>query len=267
MRETLETVDGRSVLRMERRLPHPPDRVWRALTEPAELAHWFPTPARIEPRAGGEVVYGEPGGDVGEVRDFQPPHLLAFTWGGDLLRWEVRPDGDGALLILRHTFDDRFGAPSFAAGWHSCLDALAAALAGTAPADGSRDMAALLEKYIDVLGMAAGTADDDGVRFERQLSRPIPEVWDALGGTPTGGRVPAGFTVAEFPPLEVADVKAPRLLEYDARPGRVRWELREGTGHGARLVLTHTCPPEHRRAALAAWQDHLTGLARRLLAG
>ena len=38
--------EGRTVLRFERRLAHAPDKVWRAVTEPSELAHWFP--AKIE---------------------------------------------------------------------------------------------------------------------------------------------------------------------------------------------------------------------------
>jgi uncharacterized protein YndB with AHSA1/START domain len=33
---------GRYVLRFERHLGHSVERVWRALTEPSELAHWFP---------------------------------------------------------------------------------------------------------------------------------------------------------------------------------------------------------------------------------
>ena len=43
-------VDGRLVavgdrfqLRFTRKLPHPPEKVWRALTEPKHLAAWFPT--------------------------------------------------------------------------------------------------------------------------------------------------------------------------------------------------------------------------------
>ena len=39
---TLEERDGRFVLRFERRLPHPPEEVWRALTEPDRMAAWFP---------------------------------------------------------------------------------------------------------------------------------------------------------------------------------------------------------------------------------
>ena len=41
MTATQQTVDGRPALRFERRLKHSVERVWRAVTEPAELARWF----------------------------------------------------------------------------------------------------------------------------------------------------------------------------------------------------------------------------------
>ena len=40
---TLERHGDVSVLRYERRLAHPRERVWRAITEDADLAAWFPT--------------------------------------------------------------------------------------------------------------------------------------------------------------------------------------------------------------------------------
>jgi len=71
------------------------------------------------------------------------------------------------------------------------------------------------------------------------------------------------LTTDRGPAGAVTAVDAPRLLEY-ATPaeGRVRWELRDGTGNGARLVLTHT--GGDRDAALAAWHDHVERLARQV---
>ena len=59
---TLETIDGRRALRFERRLPHPPERVWRAVTEPAELARWFVAPVPWKPEL------GETFDEAGQVR-------------------------------------------------------------------------------------------------------------------------------------------------------------------------------------------------------
>ncbi|HWH21102.1 MAG TPA: SRPBCC family protein [Solirubrobacterales bacterium] len=139
---TLEEIDGRPALRFERVLAHPPERVWRALTDTDEMFTWHPTPARFEPRVGGRVDW-HPDGHVAdmpdnEVTDWDPPRLLGYTWAKegerpDHLRWELRPHDDGCVLILVHTFDDRLKAARDGAGWHVCLDALAEEMDGGAP--------------------------------------------------------------------------------------------------------------------------------------
>lgn len=191
MTTRLTTADARSVLRMERRLAHPPERVWPALVEADRLATWFPGGATIEPRVGGKVVF-DSGGD-GLVTDLDPPRLVAFTWDTDHLRFELRPDGDGSVLLLVHTFDDRAGAASFAAGWDTCF----ALLDGVDPTDHR----VLHERYVDELGLLApavtGTAQAWEVLVERQLVHPVDEVravldgepWEFLDGTGHGARV------------------------------------------------------------------------------
>jgi uncharacterized protein YndB with AHSA1/START domain len=124
---TLQDAEGRSVLRFERALAHPPERVWQALTDPAEQGSWHPTPCELEPHEGGRVAYDGEMPD-GEVVEYEPPRLLAHTWGGDVLRWELIARGDATMLVLTHTFDDHFKAARDAAGWHVCLDALDALL-------------------------------------------------------------------------------------------------------------------------------------------
>ncbi|GAA3846662.1 hypothetical protein GCM10022226_82880 [Sphaerisporangium flaviroseum] len=267
MNETLRTTGDRSVLRMERRLAHRPEKVWRALTQPAQLAQWFPSSVRLELRVGGEIAFDFPPDTPGVITELDPPRVIAYTWDRDLLHWEVRPDGEGTLLVLTHTINDHYGAPSFAAGWTTCIAAMDTLLAGgaTPPSGEAGNPDELMEGFVTALGLDQGVTDDLGVRFERQLTRPIPAVWAALGGDPGEGRVPDGFTVREFPPTGLGEVKAPHLLEYVTRSGRVRWELRDGTGQGARLVLTHACPPEERATALSAWREHIGRLAQRLL--
>ena len=91
MSESLQTRDGRSVLRMERWLGHAPEKVWRAVTEPGRLADWFPEKITPELRVGGAVAYES--GENGAVTDLDPPRLIAYTWGADHLRWELEPGG------------------------------------------------------------------------------------------------------------------------------------------------------------------------------
>jgi uncharacterized protein YndB with AHSA1/START domain len=126
--------EGRTVLRFERVLRHSAERVWSALTELDGLRGWHPSPFELEPRVGGTVRYLPPDGSAfgeGEVTEYEPRRVLAYTWGEDHLRWELRPHAEGTLLVLTHTFDDHFKAARDAAGWHLCLDALATSLAGS----------------------------------------------------------------------------------------------------------------------------------------
>lgn len=185
------------------------------------------------------------------------PHL-----GDDELRWELAPDGDGTLLTFTHTFADRHGAASFAAGWHTCLAALHAHL-DERPFPGTGDTARLHEDFIAILGLPAATVTDGGVRVERQLTRPAEDVWQRLGGpeATVGAPPPQPFTVPAAPPGPVSRIEAGKLLEYDTGGGTVRWELAAGTGHGARLVLTHA----GQTATLDAWRVRVEELAASLL--
>jgi uncharacterized protein YndB with AHSA1/START domain len=250
MTESLQAEDGRSVLRMERWLKHPPEKVWRAMTEPDRLADWFPGAMVPELRQGGKVEFEF--GEDGVVTDIDPPRLIAYTWGGDHLRWELVPDGDGTRLLLLHTFDDRAGAASFGAGWHTCIVALDLALDGRAGADPGVDDIALHERFVTQFGLDAGSVETgpDGwrVRHERQLTRPADGVWGVLTHL-----APAGAYAREH------------VLEHDAEEGgSVRWELVVGTGHGARLVLTHTGAAGDPQAALAADRSRIAQLLERL---
>jgi uncharacterized protein YndB with AHSA1/START domain len=59
----------------------PRERVWQLLTDPAELARWWPDAAELEPGIGGRVVlmFG-PGNVSGEITRWEPPAALGFTW-------------------------------------------------------------------------------------------------------------------------------------------------------------------------------------------
>jgi len=283
--DTLSTAGGRTVLRMQRRLAHPQATVWRAITEPDHLAHWFPFTMELDLQPDGKITFldqdGTPSG-YGVVTELEPPRVFAFSWGDDLLRWELRPDGDGCLLTLHHTFDDRAGAASFAAGWHTCIEALDATLDGrtaTLPRT-MAEFAQLHEDRIALFGLDRGTIEETPngwqIRFERQLTQPVDAVWTMLAGptTPAPGEPPPpGFTTDPVPAGPTTACEPPRLLEYETpaadgrqAPGHIRWDLRNGTGDGARLVLIHAGsggPEAERDTALAAWHDHIERLATR----
>jgi uncharacterized protein YndB with AHSA1/START domain len=216
----LEMVDGRCVLRFERRLPHPVEKVWRAITEPEHLARWYPMSRELEPRVGGKVREGELPGDgdgeplgFGTVLAYDPPRLLEYTLStenvrmagfGDVqsLRFELSPDAQGCRLVFVHVFDDRPGAASYASGWQVCLDALEA-VAGERPIPEFAGWTERHERYVERFGLGEGavreSADGWVVRFERQLmGHPVEDVWGLLteaepAGETAGGE-PAGET-------------------------------------------------------------------------
>jgi uncharacterized protein YndB with AHSA1/START domain len=126
--------DGRWQLRFTRTLRHPIERVWRAVTEPEHLAFWFPSTIEGERAPGAPLRFTFPGDPVepieGQMLAYEPPSLIEMRWGTDILRIELHPTAQGTELILLDVLDDVGKAVRDGAGWHTCLDALDAALRG-----------------------------------------------------------------------------------------------------------------------------------------
>jgi uncharacterized protein YndB with AHSA1/START domain len=134
MNGTYMEIDGRPALRFERSLPHPVERVWRAITEPGEIRQWFPAAVEVDLRTGGAMSFEfddpEAPATSGEVTELDPPRLFAFDWGGEQLRFELEPAGDGCRLLFTHFLSERIQAARDAAGWELCLAELDRLLAG-----------------------------------------------------------------------------------------------------------------------------------------
>ncbi|OXM66778.1 SRPBCC family protein [Amycolatopsis vastitatis] len=220
MSAKLLTIDDRPVLRLERRLKHAPEKVWRAITDPAELAHWFPARVDVDLRDGGEIRFTFPGEDTtttGHVVTADPPREFTFVWNDDTLRWLISPDGDGSLLEFTHTFGRcdpaiaKLAAGRNAAGWDVCLDALDARLAGRdfeQPQRWHERMAS----YVDEFGLGYGEVLADGtIRFRRDLVwKPVDEVRALLPDEPGWSVVqdPLDGTRVEFAEAPEDDVPA-----------------------------------------------------------
>ena len=131
--EEFGAIDTAEVL-FERRFAAPRERVWRALTDPEELAGWL-APAEIDLQVGGSVVLKFDDGDErGTITELRPTEVLAYTWNegetDSLVRFELESEGDGTRLTLRHTFEGEVDLPSYGGGWHHHLEQLVAQVAG-----------------------------------------------------------------------------------------------------------------------------------------
>jgi len=156
---TLTRQGDRWTLVFTRRLAHPREKVWRAVTEPQHLAVWFPQEIIGDRQPGAPLRFVSSGGGsfAGQMLLFDPPEVVEFTWGTDLLRIELSLDGTGTLLTLTDTFDEVGKAARDAAGWHECLDRLVSALDGTAqPPQGER-WRQIHPVYVAELGAEAST--------------------------------------------------------------------------------------------------------------
>jgi uncharacterized protein YndB with AHSA1/START domain len=122
----------RWMLIFTRELRHPPEAVWVALTDPAQLEQWAPFDADRNLGAVGQatLTMADAGGRMTDeklpatIMRAERPRVLEYSWGDDLLRWELEAVGSGqrSHLTLSHTLDDRDLVPRMAAGWHVCLD-------------------------------------------------------------------------------------------------------------------------------------------------
>ena len=161
---TLERRGDVSVVRYERHLAHPQERVWRAITEDADLAAWFPTTIEGPRRHGAPLHFsfrlGEAEPFGGEMLAFVPPALMELRWADDVLRFELRPDqGEGrtgCILALTVTVTEFGKAARDAAGWHVCLERLVASSDGTAP-PGPERWRELHRTYVERFGPEAST--------------------------------------------------------------------------------------------------------------
>lgn len=137
------------VIRFERLLPGPAERVWAYLTESEKRAKWLAS-GEMELKPGGKISlfflhetlssekekvpekykeHENGSGFDGIVIQCEPPRLLSFTWGGEKERSEVTfelfPQGDKVLLVLTHrNLGGRNAMLSVAAGWHTHLQIL-----------------------------------------------------------------------------------------------------------------------------------------------
>lgn len=116
-------IDGTRVVR-EVRYPHPPERVWRALTDPSELSAWlmpndFTAEEGARFRLDARPDHPEPF-DC-EVLEIDPPRRLRTRWvvrgAPTTVTFELRADDGGTVLRVEHDGLPTAEQPKFDGGW------------------------------------------------------------------------------------------------------------------------------------------------------
>jgi uncharacterized protein YndB with AHSA1/START domain len=127
--------DGSTTVRFDRRLRHPVERVWEALTDPDELRSWWGD-TKLEPVEGGLFQLRwrntDENGHVatldGTITTIDPPRLLEISadWGSTAAGWHLHLDALATVLAggevdiahpddlfapLQQAYSEKYGAP------------------------------------------------------------------------------------------------------------------------------------------------------------
>lgn len=135
---------ARSIV-VERLMPHPPEKIWRALTEAHLIEQWL-MQNDFEPRLGAEFSFrakpmGDWDGTVGcTVTAFDPPRRLAYSWKGgsvsnpnygsaleSVVEWVLSPEPTGTRVRMEHSgFGPRneMAFEAMSSGWPRGLERL-----------------------------------------------------------------------------------------------------------------------------------------------
>ncbi|SRR5258708_29796602 len=130
----------------------PAERVFKALTDPAQLKHWFTSPEcpakiwNMDARLGGKYDYAtEKGTRVvnrasefechGEITEIDPPRLLVYTWIATwhddkqrktTVRWQLESRGLGTHVKVTHSglAQETVAREDYQGGWPGVLEQL-----------------------------------------------------------------------------------------------------------------------------------------------
>ncbi|TDF88905.1 SRPBCC family protein [Paenibacillus piri] len=155
MLAVLQKVDHGYTARYERRLNASVDQVWSMLTDNDQLAKWFAELRVGELRDGGFMKFDMQNGTFEklDITELRLQSVLEYTWGEDLVRFELYPETAGSRLVLVETINKMTDhTPKDLAGWDVCLDVVEALLSGR-KIEAREDLwKAKYEEYVQAVG-------------------------------------------------------------------------------------------------------------------
>jgi uncharacterized protein YndB with AHSA1/START domain len=92
---------------VERELPHPPEKIWRALTQPHLIEEWLMT-NDFKPVADHRFNFrGDWGAVDCRVLEVEPDKILSYTWEAlgleSVVTWTLTPAGAGTRLRMEQS--------------------------------------------------------------------------------------------------------------------------------------------------------------------
>ncbi len=151
MATTIVTPDQDAIV-SEIHIAAPPERVFKALTDGAELKRWFSSPEcpskiwEMDARLGGRYRYKTEKGNLvvnhvsefecgGEILEFDPPRLLVYSWIANwhddttrrtVVRWELAASNNGTQLKVTHSglAQEHAARKDYSGGWTGVLQQL-----------------------------------------------------------------------------------------------------------------------------------------------
>jgi uncharacterized protein YndB with AHSA1/START domain len=141
-----ETVGETRSIVVEKTLPHPPEKIWRTLTQAALLEQWL-MPNDFAPKVGHRFTFKtKPMGDWDgivhcEVLVCDPPRLLRYSWVGgsktndkygsqldSTVTWTLTPAPRGTHLRMEHAGfrspDNDFAFNAMGSGWGRIMESI-----------------------------------------------------------------------------------------------------------------------------------------------
>ena len=122
---------------VERDIAHPPEKIWRALTQPHLISEWlFRTDFR--PEIGAGFRFSQDWGDIDcRVLEVEPHRSLAYTWAAfglqSTVTWTLTPTPTGTRLRMEQagfTRDQNAAFKGARASWPHFLTKLETLLEG-----------------------------------------------------------------------------------------------------------------------------------------
>ena len=133
----MSAAETRSVI-VEREIAYPPEKIWRALTEPHLIAEWLMKNDFAPVPDHNFQLRGDWGAVDCRVMAVEPNRTLSYTWAAmgmeSVVTWTLTPKGAGTHLRMEHSGFRPGQAQAYAGakyGWQKFLDSLEQVLART----------------------------------------------------------------------------------------------------------------------------------------